>query len=120
MFAYSLSQAARGYYRGMLGLQRAIENPEPSPGLLERDYRNMQGDAAVAEILGLDSMEEDDREEEMPEEDSPDEDSGFHVDRSIHHRRTDRLRELREEAEAEVSAIQRRADAKGITFIGSA
>jgi hypothetical protein len=80
----------------------------------------LQGNAAVAEILGLDSMEEDDEEEEMPEEDSPDEDSEFHVDRSIRHRRADRLRELREEAEAEIAAIQRRADAKGIAFIGSA
>jgi hypothetical protein len=80
----------------MAGVQHAMKNPEPTPGVLERYYENMQGDAAIAEILGLASMGEDDEEEEMPEEVCPDENSGFHVDRSIHNRCRDRLREVRE------------------------
>jgi hypothetical protein len=30
-----------------------MENLEPTPGLLERHYGNMQDDAVIAEILGL-------------------------------------------------------------------
>jgi hypothetical protein len=84
LFTYRLSQAGREYCRGMLGLRPAMENREPIPGVLGPYCKNMQDNAAIAEILGLASMEENDEEEEMPEEHLPDEDSGFHIDHSIH------------------------------------
>jgi hypothetical protein len=70
-------------------------------------------------MRGPASTEEDNEEEEMPKEDSPDEVSAFHVDRSTHDRCTERLQELCEEAEADVTAIQRGADERGIVVIGS-
>jgi hypothetical protein len=60
-------------------------NAQSIPGVLELYYENRQDYAAIAEILGLASMEEDNDEKEMPEEDSPDEDRGFHIDCLIHH-----------------------------------
>jgi hypothetical protein len=60
---------------------------------------------------------DDDEEEEMSKEDSPDEDNGFHIDRSIHHRCRNRLQELSEEAESEVTVIQHQADDEGIALI---
>jgi hypothetical protein len=74
LFAYSLSQAGREYYKRVLGLQPAAENPEPTPGLVEPHYENVQDNAIIAWIPGLASMEAHAEEEEMPEEDSLDED----------------------------------------------
>jgi Xaa-Pro aminopeptidase len=51
LFPYGLSQTGKGYHRGMLALQPAMENPEPTPGVLARYHENMQDEAAVAEIL---------------------------------------------------------------------
>jgi hypothetical protein len=75
----------------------------------------------IAEILILASMEEDDEEEEIPDEDPPDESREFHIDQFICRRCRDQLQKLRGEAEteAEITAIQRRVNEKGIALIGS-
>jgi hypothetical protein len=57
----------------MLGCSLPWRTPT-TPGPAERYYKNMQDDAVITRILGMVSLDEDDKEEEMPEEDSPGED----------------------------------------------
>jgi hypothetical protein len=98
LLALCFSHVSREHCRGIFGLQPAIENSEPIPGLFEYYYKNMQDHAVVAEIVVQASMEEGDEGEKIPEEHSPDEASGFHVDHSIHHWGWDQLQEIRWEA----------------------
>jgi hypothetical protein len=86
LFASSLSQVSGTHYRGVLELHPAMENSEPTLGLLGRYYGNVQDGAVTTEILGLASLEQSDEEEETPQDNSSNKDSGFHVDHSIHYR----------------------------------
>jgi hypothetical protein len=83
----------------MLEQHPAVENL----GLLGQSSENMRYGAAMAEVLSLVSMEE---EEKTREEDSPDENSGLHIECSVHDECKDRFPDLREEAEAEIAATR--------------
>jgi hypothetical protein len=93
-----------------------MQNPGLTSGLPGCCFENAQDAAVITEILGAACMEQGER---MQEEKSPDEDSGFHVGRSMQHRCINIPQWFREQAKPEVTAIQRRANEKGIALIGS-